>query len=80
MSKVATIAASLKAVLFVAAGALAQGYGLPVILISAIFDLGLQIRREAGYTERRPAPPAIIRSQKGTVVVDDSGGSGTRTA
>ena len=51
MSKVVAIAASLKAVMLIATGALARGDMLPVILISAIFDLGLQIRRKAGHTE-----------------------------
>jgi hypothetical protein len=57
MSKVAAIAASLKAVLLIAAGAFARGDMLPVILISAMFELGLQIRhkpdrREATYIGR----------------------------
>jgi hypothetical protein len=51
MSKVVAIAASLKAVLLIATGALARGDMLPVILISAIFDLGLQIRSRVGHTE-----------------------------
>ena len=51
MSKVAAIAASLKAVLLIAAGAFARGDMLPVILISAMFELGLQIRHKADRRE-----------------------------
>jgi hypothetical protein len=53
MSKVAAIAAST----LIVAGAFARGDMLPVILISAMFELGLQIRhrddhREASYIAR----------------------------
>jgi hypothetical protein len=58
MSKVVAIAASLKAVMVVAAGAVMRGDMLPVILISAMFEFGLQMRhnayhREASYIGRK---------------------------
>jgi hypothetical protein len=60
MSKVVAIAASLKAVMVVAAGAVMRGDMLPVILISAMFEFGLQMRhnaehREASYIGRNHA-------------------------
>ena len=77
MSKVVAIAASLKAVMLIATAALARGDMLPVILISALFDLGLQIRRKAGHTKVTCPARGYQVSQKGAVIVDDSGGSGT---
>ena len=65
MSKVVAIAASLKAVMLIATGAFARGDMLPVILISAIFDLGLQIRRKAGHTEAACTAGDYQLSQKG---------------
>jgi hypothetical protein len=70
MSKVVAIAASLKAVMLIATGAFARGDMLPVILISAIFDLGLQIRRKAGHTETACTAGDYQLSQKGAVIVD----------
>ena len=72
MSKVAAIAVSLKAAMLVAAGAFARGDMLPVILISTMFELGLQVRhkpdhREATCARRevmeiaRTEPPAPAR-------------------
>ena len=60
MSRVVAIAASLKAVMVVAAGAVMRGDMLPVILISAMFEFGLQMRinadhREATYIARDAA-------------------------
>ena len=51
MSKVVAIAASLKAVMVVAAGAVMRGDMLPVILISAMFEFGLQMRINADHRE-----------------------------
>jgi hypothetical protein len=51
MSKVVAIAASLKAVMVVAAGAVMRGDMLPVILISAMFEFGLQMRHNADHRE-----------------------------
>jgi hypothetical protein len=71
MSKVVAIAGSLKAVLLVAAGALARGDMLFVILISAIFDLGLQFRHKVAHREVICAARDYQVSRK--EAVDDSG-------
>jgi len=71
MSKVVAIAASLKAVMLIAIGALARGDMLTVILISAIFDLGLQFRHKADHREVISAARNYQVSQK--EAVDDGG-------
>ena len=54
MPKFFAIAASLlKTVVVVATGALGRGDMLSVILISAIFELALQIRLKAGHANPR---------------------------
>ena len=80
MSKVVAIAASVKAVMLIAIGALARGDMLAVILISAIFDLGLQFRHKADHREVICSARDYQVSQKGAVVVGDSGKQEQREA